>query len=298
MSVSGLRAVGAIALASLVLTACAGVEVADTSSTSTTDVPTTTTTATAGTSTTEADVGLDLAEWMLVTNGPEGVRLDGHEPLWPTQPFPAAIARDRQGGFVFTDSTGFWWFRPNHVEPTKVSDVTGDFVSVLIIDEDPVAMVWDGSSHYIRLSDGEPVDVPAGSGIDIDSFGPWMSTRTADNGLSAWVTQPDVVLDAEGQPEEVVEPSHLVVARGEEVLLDIPIGRAHEEWATLHDFDGRHVIVSIGPYEPAMPEETFRLIDLSTGEVLSPFVSGGTNATLTQPDTEWDGPVVTPDLGL
>jgi hypothetical protein len=106
------------------------------------------------------------------------------------------------------------------------------------------------------------------------------------------VTDPEVETDSHGQPDfyRVLEPAHLVVTRGDEVLVDRRIADSVAAWARIHDFDGQRLIVSRGPYEPAMPEESFLLIDLSTGEATEIFEAGGTEATFTGPDTDWNGP--------
>jgi hypothetical protein len=170
-----------------------------------------------------------------------------------------------------------------------------ELVSVLPSSDGPVVLVTDPSPRLLRLSDGEPVDVETDTHVEPVSETTWR--WTAANGLSAEVTVPEVEWDAEGQPLDVLEPAHLIVSRGEEVLVDVTVGSVSEAWARIHDFDGRTVIVSRGPYEPAMREETFLLIDLAEGVVADSFTAGGTTATLTGADVEWDGPVVAPELG-
>lgn len=80
-------------------------------------------------------------------------------------------------------------------------------------------------------------------------------------------------------------------------MVDVQVGGAYEEWVRIHDFDGRNLILSRGPFEPAMPEETFLVIDLAEGIVTDWFIAGGASATLTGADVKWNGPVLTPDLG-
>lgn len=79
--------------------------------------------------------------------------------------------------------------------------------------------------------------------------------------------------------------------------MDLQIGGAYDAWATIHDFDGPTLIISRGPFEPASPEETFLVIDLAEGAVMGWLEAGGTSATLAGADVEWDGPVLTPELG-
>jgi hypothetical protein len=260
------------------------------------DPPTATTvTIVPSTTSTVAVGGLDLSSSQWVTHG-DGIRLDDGTRIWATAPFPAGVARDRQGGLVFTDSSGLWWFQSGSTEPVLVREMAAaELVSVLPSSDGPVVLVTDPSPRLLRLSDGEPVDVETDTHVEPVSETIWR--WTAANGLSAEVTVPEVEWDAEGQPLDVLEPAHLIVSRGEEVLVDVTVGSVSEAWARIHDFDGRTVIVSRGPYEPAMPEETFLLIDLAEGVVADSFTAGGTTATLTGADVEWDGPVVAPELG-
>jgi hypothetical protein len=111
------------------------------------------------------------------------------------------------------------------------------------------------------------------------------------------VTDPESEWDAEGQPEEIHEPARLVIADGDDVLIDVTVGSLEQAWATIHDFNGQMLILSRGPFEPAMPEESFFLIDLETGEATFLFVAGGTRATFTGGDVDWSGPVHDFEIG-
>ena len=62
--------------------------------------------------------------------------------------------------------------------------------------------------------------------------------------------------------------------------MDIQFGSAYETWPVLHDFDGRFIIASRGPLEPAAGEETFFVIDLSCADCLRTFVATATRAAL------------------
>jgi hypothetical protein len=289
--------VGLVGL-SFLLGACAG-DVVERETTTSTGVLSSTTTSMSdpGSSSTAPLNGLDLSKVMWVTHGPDGILLDDGSLVWETRPFPAGVARDGEGGFVFTDSTGLWWFPINAGEPTLVREEADDLVAVIGSPAGPVAMIWDSGPVYFRLADGEAVDGPPEVRVEVSPDTPWLWKWTAANGLAAWVTEPKVERDAEGQPSQILEPSHLVVAKGEEVLVDIAVGGVYEAWATIHDFDGQTLILSRGPYEPAMPEETFLLIDLALGQVTRSFIAGGTRATLTGEDVDWNGPVQVPDLG-
>lgn len=58
------------------------------------------------TSTTPPVAGLDLSGVVYVIHGPDGIRSEDGTLIWETKPFPAGVARDHQGGLVFTDSSG------------------------------------------------------------------------------------------------------------------------------------------------------------------------------------------------
>ncbi len=276
-------------------------DVVDVTPTTVTQPDQTTTTVTRSdqttTPSTSPPAGLDLSGASWVTHGLDGIRLDDGTLLWETQPFPAGIARDHEGGFAFADSTGLWWFASGAEEPALVREGVFDLVAVIPDVQGPVALVGDAGPVYVRLSDGEAVADPGGGPVSVSPDTPWLWKWTAPNGLSAWVVEPVVEFDAEGQPAAVREPAHLVVARDDETLLDLRIGTEQEPWATLRDFDGRTLMVSRAPFEPAMPPETFFVIDLSCGDCLRTFTAGGADATLSGSDVDWTGPVEIPQMG-
>lgn len=238
---------------------------------------------------------LDLTGIAWVTHGLDGVRAQGGGLIWETQPFPAAIARDRLGGLVFSDSGGLWWYRDGESEPERVDDGTDEVLAVWTTEEGPTAILRTDGSNAISLSDGIRLDPPPDAPVEVLGESPWLRW-TASNGLSAWITDPEVELDTEGQPSRILEPARLVVASDERTLVDVSIAPLQRAWARIHDFDGQRVIVSRGPFEPAMPAESFLLVDLATGEVTEIFEAAGTNATFTGADREWTGPVRTPEL--
>ncbi len=238
---------------------------------------------------------LDLSGSAWVVHGVDGIRLDDGTLVWETQPFPADIARDHQLGLAFTDSTGLWWYPAGKTEPSLISEDTDQLVSVIPGPAGPTAMTLGGPSFY-SLSDGQQVDAPQNVPIVVPAETPWLWEWTAANGLTASVTDPEVNTDQEGQPSDILEPAHLTVTKDSEVLFDVPIGTDNEAWVRIHDFDGQRLILSRGPFEPAMPEETFLLIDLSTGTVAEMFVASGTRATFTGADTDWTGLVREPQL--
>lgn len=279
----------------LVLAACTGGDgEAQPSSTQTNETSATTVSSLdSNTSTSTAGPTLDMSQADWLTHGPDGIRTDDGTLIWETRPFPANIARDRQGGFVFTDSSGLWWFQAGERAPERVTGAH-EVLAVSEIDDEPAAFTWTTGPNALRLSDASLVDAPPNAPIRVLSEPPWL-VWTAANGLTAWIAEPHVELDSEGQPSEIVEPAHLVVAIDDEVLIDVAIAPLDGAWATIHDFDGKSLIVSRGPYEPAMPEESFVLVDLASGEVTEIFEAGGVKATFTGADSDWSGPVVAPE---
>lgn len=286
----------AVIVCSLTVTACTGTNPVGDPTTTTRPSDSTTTQPVATTSTTELAATLDLSGARWVTHGPDGIHSSDGTSILQTQPFPAGIARDHMGGLVFTDSRGLWWLPSGQADPALIDETTSELIGVVDTTDGPVVMVWDGGPVYYDLESGELTEEPPDPRIEVQPDEPWVTRRTAGNGLTAWITDPDVEIDQEGQPSEIHEPAHLVVARDGETLFDIPIGSVYEEWARLHDFDGRTLIVSRGPHEPAMPEETYLVIDLAEGDITGSFLAGGTQATLVGADIDWDGPVRTPDL--
>ena len=248
-------------------------------------------------STTSAGHALDLSNARWVTHGPDGIRLDDGSLIWETQPLPASLARDRSGGLVFTDSTGLWLFQAGATEPEQIAaeDSVYEVIAVATSPTGPIALIREAGMSYYGLDDGSSVEAPSNPPVELSSEPPWL-TWTADNGFSAWVTEPEVERDAEDQPSQILEPAHLVIADGDEILVDATIADPDQAWATIHDFDGQRLIISRGPYEPAMPEESFLLVDLATGEAAEIFKAGGTKATFTGPDTDWNGPVRPPSI--
>ena len=64
-----------------------------------------------------------------------------------------------------------------------------------------------------------------------------------------------------GRPLAPVPVTDLVVT-GPDGERRLPLTTDERPFATLHDFDGRRVLVSIEPYEPALPPRLFTIIDL------------------------------------
>ena len=151
----------------------------------------------------------------------------------------------------------------------------------------PVARIALGGCEivWLRLDDGSQVEAPDRSPARrgcLDGYDEW----TAVNGLSALIEGPGATFDSEGQVTGVEDVAALQITRDGEVVAEIPIGGFYEAYARIHDFDGRFVIVSRGPFEPAMPAESYFVIDLETGEVRYPGVHEGASGSLLGPDVD------------
>ncbi len=290
----------------LVVAACGGGSTATSKSTSpatttvpTTVAPTTSTTepapTTSTTSTTSAPIGLSPSDQPWLVHTLSGVASADGDVVFETDPLlgDENLVRDREGGIFFSDASGLWWWRAGETEPELMLD--GGFfriIEAIPTDDGPVVHLADERDRYIEMATLTEVAALPGSVEITDDFS---IIRTAANGLSATVTQPNVTLDFEGFPDQVIEPAHLIIRRGSETLLDLRIGGPVEAYARLHDFDGRNVIVSRGPYEPALPPETFFVIDLGCAECTTTFIEAAATAAFTGSDVDWDGAIEVPD---
>jgi hypothetical protein len=264
---------------------------------STTAAPTTT----AGPSSTEASTtttttapGLDLSDRRWVLHTIDGIEDDAGTLLFDSDPLlgETNLVRDHEGGIVFTDTFGLWWWRSGETDPDLVLD--GAFlrlIEAIPTANGPVVRLAGADDRYVDIANlVEVAPIPGGVEIGED----FSEVRRAYNGLTATVTQPEVTLDPEGFPDQVVEPAHLIVTRNGEVQLDLRIGGPVEAYARIHDFDGRRLIVSRAPYEPALPPETYLLVDLACDGCTETFVEAAATAALTGPDVDWAGDVVVP----
>lgn len=66
----------------------------------------------------------------------------------------------------------------------------------------------------------------------------------------------------------------------------------------IHDFDGRTLVISRGPIEPAMADESFLVIDFACDRCTTSFTKAAASASLVAPDSIWNGPVSFSELTL
>ena len=201
------------------------------------------------------------SEWLIY--GPDGIFTSTGALVWTPNVALGnnSLFRDGSGGLVWNDLDGLWWLPPEASQPTLVLEGQVDLLGVTPTSTGPVAQV--SLSEWVDLRTGTETDPPENPRLRAGNRRPpvWY----AANGLSATVTWPEVVYDNEGQPTEVVEPARLIVTNADSTIVDFPVGSFYSPWVRLHDFDGQRLIISRGPSEPALPEETFFVVDLPCG---------------------------------
>jgi hypothetical protein len=253
----------------------------------------TTTTDESSTSTApSAEVPLDLTENEWVIAGPLGLITDDGTELWSSISLgDRSVARDNAGGLVFLDAGGLWWFQAGSTEPVLVArDVPGRIVEVIGSGRDGVVKLGYGPPIYIRLADGRLTTDPGGDLVTVDANG--QEVWSAANGWSVWLEPATFKPDPEGPATEVLTLGRLKVADSSgSVVVDVPVGSTAEPALRINDFDGQHLILSQGPVEPAMPEETYFEIDLGCRTCTQVFTAGGSWASLTGVDGTWNGPL-------
>lgn len=266
---------------------------------------TSTTTVSPSTTSTIPDVTVDWSSisaspWLIADFG--GIKTSGGEVVWEAAVNlgELMISRDGEGGFVWVDAEGLWWLPLGEPAPDLVRSDVQRLVRAVPTPGGPAALVWttdaEPSPIWIDLETGE-IEEPETPGI-IMLDDPYLTqVWFSANGLAAVVTAPSVLLDAEGQPTQVTLPARLIVSSQDIILtedsegnleinlegphfFDIAVSTLESPWARLHDFDGQRIIVSRGPFEPALPEESFLFIDLACGSCYTEFRAAAAWATL------------------
>ncbi|GIU92736.1 MAG: hypothetical protein KatS3mg011_1642 [Acidimicrobiia bacterium] len=205
-----------------------------------------------------------------------------------------------KAGSCGVDLAGLWWLPAGEPRPRLVRADVDQFVRAVPTDEAPAALVHltDGSPYWVDVETGQPTE-PDTPGVVVLPDPTTTPVWYARNGLAAVVTPPEVSYDDEGQPVEVEAPARLIIGPSDTIIIregamsvnfagphlfDISVSTLESPWARLHDFDGRRIIVSRGPFEPALPEETFLYIDLGCGDCHTLFAAAGTSAALNTVD--------------
>ncbi|MBT8202772.1 MAG: hypothetical protein KJO87_05645, partial [Acidimicrobiia bacterium] len=248
------------------------------------------------TSTTSPSIPAGAVDWEAIraarwlTHGIDGIWTDTGDFVWETDPILGGdnLARDGAGGFVWLDVAGVWWLPLDAPQPVlAVPDAASEIVEVIETNTGPVVRLGYFEASFFDLTTGESVAEPAGGEVGYHETGNvrWL----AANGLEAVIEGPETELDAEGQPVRIVREARLIVRRGLDTIFESPAGTFYEPYARIHDFDGQRILTSRGPYEPALPEETFTMLDLACTQCAARFTSSATYAAFTDLDSAWDG---------
>ena len=247
----------------------------------------------------DAATGLDLSDVRWVTVGPDGVRTSEGTMLWNGGSlFEKSVARDRAGGLVILNGDELWWYQAGETEPVLVTvGVPTRVVEVISSPSGPVARLGYGDWRHLHLEDGAFVDEPGSSLVEVDPDG--REVWSAANGWSVAIDGPVLAEADEGSPTRVLAPARLLLTdETGAVLVNAVVGTDQEPWVRIHDFDGRTLIISRGPIEPAMADESFLVIDLACDSCTTRFTATAASATLVATDTTWNGPVQFSELTL
>ncbi len=180
------------------------------------------------------------------------------------------VAWDGGDGVVLLTEAGeLRWLRPE-ADTTVPLDVLGGEIGsvddVVLIDGRPVAALrsWGGEAAWVDVETGDAVD---GDPTRVEYFEEW-GLQLGSQGRTVRVEYPenaDAERDETGALIWPFDLPELVVsdASGAE-LARIEMGSEQQPWVRLHDFDGRRVVVSVEPMEPAFPPTTVYVIDLES----------------------------------
>lgn len=188
-----------------------------------------------------------------------------------------AAAWDGDGGMVTLGETGLSWVRSEGTsEWPAPSEPLAEIVEVVKVDDGHVVGARLLHSYntisWFRLETGELTEPPA-------------TARTLDGvtfsaaGRTATITLPDWSNVQQGEGGEPIPPfdlPELVIsgADGTE-LLRVTVGTIDRPYVQIHDFDGRRMILSASPQEPASPPQTVWIIDLECSECTRDFNTPG-----------------------
>jgi hypothetical protein len=207
-----------------------------------------------------------------------------------------ATAWDGDAGIVMLTPDGIEWRAPGEARTIAASG------------REIVGTSYDGRSHVVgvrtlvepstvtwyELETGDIVAQPdAGRTVDGTTF-------TAQ-GRIATVVEPDwtgVQLGEGGEPIAPFDLPQLVVYESDDAeLLRINVGSEDRPYVRLHDFDGRRLILTAEPHEPAMPPMTVWIIDLQCPECTERIELGDPQWFDLVGSADATGEVRTPTLG-
>ncbi|MFQ5516093.1 MAG: hypothetical protein ACE5E8_00820 [Acidimicrobiia bacterium] len=206
-------------------------------------------------------------DWVLHVAGTAGGAMygDGARPLFDASiPLMGSktVADDGAGGLVFIDaSLDLWWVRAGLLYPVLVKANFGaSLIGVAPGTHTLVYMVEDNPA-YLDLDSGELAEPPPPE-VDPTATGRAETplVRRAQ-GRVAFIEGPEPAVDAEGQPAFDVLDLVVTDEAGDEILRAAVTTEA-EPLAWINDFDGRRVLFSRSPFEPALAPATVFLVDL------------------------------------
>jgi hypothetical protein len=212
--------------------------------------------------------------------------------------FPGrAIAWDGNAGVVTFGEDGLRWFTEDGETAMPVPrESIGELVEVVAVDDGHTvgARLSDGSNTiWFELGTGRLTEAPA-SARSLDGVTFSAAGRSATINLPDWR---DVKRGEGGEPISPFDLPELVVSSHDGAeLLRISVGTSDRPYVQIHDFDGRRLIVSAVPNEPASPPQTVWIIDLECGDCTEIFETGGPVWFDLIGTLESGGPVVQPAL--
>ena len=212
--------------------------------------------------------------------------------------FPGrAIAWDGNAGVVTFGEDGLRWFTEDGETAMPVpSESIGELVEVVAVDAGHIvgARLYDGSNTvWFELGTRRLTEAPA-SARSLDGVTFSAAGRSATINLPDWS---NVKRGEGGEPISPFDLPELVVSSHDGAeLLRISVGTSDRPYVQIHDFDGRRLIVSAVPNEPASPPQTVWIIDLECGDCTEMFETGGPVWFDLIGTLESGGPVVQPAL--
>jgi hypothetical protein len=207
--------------------------------------------------------GVGAQRWIKATH--EGV-FGSDGTLFGGNPVPFRgiknVAWDRGEGFIYlTEDGDLRWWRPAGEQLVAAIGELGTIISIVDVVDDPEGpvVVLDNGSDPIRVRLNTGQQLPLVEPL----HGP---VRMWGGGRGAYIDSPDWSegeLDEGGFPVPPFPLAELVItySNGGE-LLRFEVGTFEQPWAVLHDFDGRRVIFSVEPLEPAAAPRTVYVADL------------------------------------
>ena len=212
-------------------------------------------------------VRTDFAQQAII--GSDGRRVIDH--AVPAVNFKYVAWDGAQGLVLLNEDGDLRWVRPDSEVDVPV-DVLGGEVGtihdVVVVDGRRVAALgsWAGEIAWVDIETGEEVE---GDPNRVDYFEE-LGVRLGAFDRLVWIEYPenaDAERDETGALVWPFDLPELVVAETDGTeLARIELGSEQQPWARLHDFDGRRVVVSVEPMEPAFPPTTVYVIDLECAD--------------------------------